>query len=225
MIDTAASLTSVGLAIDGKVVSYKESTKPREQASQTAPYIKEVLEQNNLKAKDCNAVCISMGPGSYTGLRVGMSTAKGICFGGNVPLIGVGTLELLANQAIDEDLLPEGCEYIVPMIDARRMEVYACVFNKDAERLTETEPKIIEEDSFADFLEKGKVLFIGDGAEKCKDVIKHENAFFMQCNPKASALLNPAMKAFEQKDFKDIAYTEPFYLKQFVAIKSKKKLF
>lgn len=225
LIETSTAMTSAALAIDGKIVSRRESEHMREQASKTAPFIKEILDENNLKVKDCSAICVSMGPGSYTGLRVGVSTAKGLCFGAKLPLIGVGTLEALAWQAKDENLLPNDCKYIVPMIDARRMEVYSCVFDSCGEKLTETKPYIIEEDSFKDILDKGATLFIGDGAEKCKDVIKHKNAHFVQCCPKADSLMKPAFKAYNEKRFEDTAYFEPFYLKQFVATKSKKKLF
>ena len=184
-----------------------------------------MLAEKGLTIADCDAVCVSMGPGSYTGLRVGVSTAKGLCFGSGKPLIAVGTLDTLAAQA--SSVIPdpiEGLKYIIPMVDARRMEVYTAVF-EDGIQTTETAPAIIDENSFADFLEKGPCLFIGDGAGKCADVIKHQNAHFCQCWPKASAMLAPAVKAYKEKRFEDVAYFEPFYLKEFVATVSKKKLF
>jgi tRNA threonylcarbamoyladenosine biosynthesis protein TsaB len=171
-----------------------------------------------------------MGPGSYTGLRVGVSTAKGLCFGARKPLIAVGTLDTLVEQAKSSGQYPK---FIIPMIDARRMEVYSAVFelqdNNSGEpeykQITETSPTIIDENSFAEYLEQGPCLFIGDGAGKCADVIRHPNANFSQCWPKASSMLHPAMDALEAKRFEDVAYFEPFYLKEFVATVSKKKLF
>jgi tRNA threonylcarbamoyladenosine biosynthesis protein TsaB len=158
-----------------------------------------------------------MGPGSYTGLRVGVSTAKGLCFGSGKPLLAVGTLDTLVAQASDE------YKFIIPMIDARRMEVYSAVF-ANGTQMTETTPVIVDENSFAEYLEQGPCLFIGDGAGKCADVIRHPNANFCQCNPKASAMLTPAAKAYKEKRFEDVAYFEPFYLKEFVATVSKKKM-
>lgn len=225
LIETSTALCSTALAEDGNIVVYKESETPRSQAAITAPFVKEMLDSRGITVRDCDAVCVSMGPGSYTGLRVGVSTAKGLCFGAGIPLLAAGTLETLVWQAHDEGLLPEGCTSVVPMIDARRMEVYAAVFTPDGHQQTETMPQIIGNGSFAEQLENGPVLFIGDGALKCKDVLNHPNAHFVQCCPKASAMLNPAMRDFKEKRFKDIAYFEPFYLKQFVATVSAKKLF
>lgn len=218
LIETSTSLCSVALAEDGAVTAYRESSAPKAHASLTAVFVQEVLQERGVTLSDCDAVCVSKGPGSYTGLRVGVSTAKGLCFGSGLPLIAVGTLDTLVAQAEGE------YKYIIPMIDARRMEVYACVFENGAQ-ITETEPVIVDENSFAEYLEQGPCLFIGDGAGKCADVIKHPNAHFCQCNPKASAMLPPAIKAYNEKRFEDVAYFEPFYLKEFVATVSKKKLF
>ena len=226
LIETSTSLCSVALAEDGAITAYRESSAPKAHASLTAVFVQEVLEERGLKLSDCDAVCVSKGPGSYTGLRVGVSTAKGLCFGSGKPLLAVGTLDTLVAQASEEtaDLEPR---FIIPMIDARRMEVYSAVFEpaKSDIQITETTPTIVDENSFAEYLEQGSVLFIGDGAGKCADVIKHPNAHFCQCNPKASAMLQPAMTAYKEKRFEDVAYFEPFYLKEFVATVSKKKLF
>lgn len=225
LIETATALCSTALAEDGEIVSYRESSEPRSHASLTAVFVKEMLDERGCGVKDCSAVCVSMGPGSYTGLRVGVSTAKGLCFGAGIPLLAVGTLDILAGQAVMEDMLPEGCRYIVPMIDARRMEVYTAVFTPDGKQITETAPLVVTEESFGQYLEEGPVLFIGDGAGKCADVIRHENAHFVQCCPKASAMARAASTEYKEKRFKDVAYFEPFYLKEFVATTSKKKLF
>ncbi len=224
LIETSTALCSTALAEDGRIIAYRENAS-REHAAMTAPFVKEMLDEHGITVKDCNAVCVSMGPGSYTGLRVGVSTAKGLCFGAGIPLLATGSLDTLVWQAIDGGLVPEDCKYIVPMIDARRMEVYTSVFTPDGRQIRDTEPKIIGADSFAQELEEGKVLFVGDGAGKCADVIKSPNALFVQCNPKASSMLTPSMREYNEKRFKDIAYFEPFYLKEFIATVSKKKLF
>ena len=219
LIETSTALCSVALAQDGKITSYRESSAPKAHASLTAVFIQEMLAEHGLTLADCDAICVSKGPGSYTGLRVGVSTAKGLCFGSGKPLLAVGTLDTLVAQADEIG----GIKYIIPMIDARRMEVYTAVFENGVQ-ITETSPMIIDENSFTEYLEQGPCLFIGDGAGKCADVIKHTNAQFCQCWPKASSMLEPAMAAYKEKRFEDVAYFEPFYLKEFVATVSKKKL-
>ena len=267
LIETSTALCSAALAEDGVITAYRESSAPKAHASLTAVFIQEMLEEKGLTIADCDAVCVSKGPGSYTGLRVGVSTAKGLCFGSGKPLIAIGTLDILTAQA--QEASPEtgiadhsgtviadpsgtviadpsetviadligNPPHIVPMIDARRMEVYAATFKRtDAPanhseatprytQVTETAPAIIDETSYTDLLEQGPVLFIGDGAGKCAGVIKHPNATFIQCWPKASAMLQPALRAYHERRFEDVAYFEPFYLKEFVATVSKKKLF
>ena len=249
LIETSTALCSVALAENGQITAYRESYAPKAHASLTAVFIQEMLDERGLTLADCDAVCVSKGPGSYTGLRVGVSTAKGLCFGSKKPLLAVGTLDTLVAQAFcqpDSTCQPEQSEgspyrFIIPMIDARRMEVYAAVFStcgpesdyhpersKDSpyyRQITETAPAIIDETSFAEYLEQGPCLFIGDGAGKCADVIKHPNAHFCQCHPNAKAMLVPAMSALNENRFEDVAYFEPFYLKEFVATVSKKKLF
>ena len=224
LIETSTALCSVALAEDGVITAYKESSAPKAHASLTAVFIDEILKEKGLTMSDCKAVCVSMGPGSYTGLRVGVSTAKGLCFGSGLPLIAVGTLDTLVAQAQVSGQIGNA-RYVVPMVDARRMEVYTAIFTPEGKQITETAPMIIDENSFAEQLAEGEVLFIGDGAGKCADIIKHPNAKFIQCNPQASAMLSPAQTAYKEKRFEDVAYFEPFYLKEFVATASKKKLF
>lgn len=227
LIETSTALCSVALAEGGVVTAYRESSAPKAHASLTAVFIQVLLSERELTLADCDAVCVSMGPGSYTGLRVGVSTAKGLCFGSGKPLLAVGTLDTLVAQATDvipsEGEESPGYRFIIPMVDARRMEVYTAVF-ENGRQITETAPAIIDENSFAEYLEQGPCLFIGDGAGKCADVIKHPNATFCQCWPKASSMLEPAVAAFRAGNFQDVAYFEPFYLKEFVATVSKKKL-
>ena len=256
-IETSTSLTSVALSEEGRIVASKDTAVPRSQASLTAVFLDEMLRERGLSVKDCDAVCVSKGPGSYTGLRVGSSTAKGLCFGAGLPLIAIGTLDTLVALAQDDGLVPDGCRYIIPMIDARRMEVYSAVFSPDGKQLTETAPVIVDGSTYAPYLAEGPVLFIGDGALKCREVIQAglvrsgagigepgkdpsgkallnpspapqspaANARFYGCSPRAGAMLRPAMAAWKEKRFEDTAYFEPFYLKQFVATVSAKKLF
>ena len=236
LIETSTALCSTALAENGAIVSHRESSAPKAHASLTAVFVQEMLSERGLSLSDCDAVCVSMGPGSYTGLRVGVSTAKGLCFGSGKPLLAVGTLDTLVAQAADgsdvipspSSVIPSGVEgspyrFIIPMIDARRMEVYTAVF-ENGRQITGTAPAIIDENSFAEYLAQGPCLFIGDGAGKCADVIKHPNARFCQCQPKASAMLEPALAALHAGNFQDVAYFEPFYLKEFVVTVSKKKL-
>ena len=218
LIETSTSVLSVALAQDGTVVSERVCTEPRMQASLTAPLVKEVLDEAGLSAKDCDAVCVSSGPGSYTGLRVGVSTAKGLAFGANIPLLSMCTLDILVDSIEDRP------SFIVPMIDARRMEVYTAVYSADGKRLTEVEAKVIGPDSFAEYLEQGEVLFVGDGALKCKDVIGHPNARFQEAFPLARHMAKSAQKAFDEGKIENLAYFEPFYLKDFIATVSKKNL-
>ena len=225
LIETSTSLCSVALAEGGAVAARRESSEPRAHAALAAPFVKEVLDECGLRAADLDAVCVSAGPGSYTGLRVGVSTAKGICFAAGVPLLSVGTLEVLVHQARTDGLLPPDCRYVIPMIDARRMEVYTAVFTPDGQRLTEVEPRVVDAQNFCEERAAGPVLFIGDGAQKCSETLAGQGAHFVQACPRADAMLVPALQAFEAGDFRDTAYFEPFYLKDFVATVSRKKLF
>ena len=217
-IETSASALSVCLAEDCVLLADRVCTEPRQQAALTAPLVKEVLDAAGCTVKDCDAICVSAGPGSYTGLRVGVSTAKGLAFGAGKPLIAVGTLDILV-QGVSA---PTG--HLVPMIDARRMEVYTAVYAPDGQRLTPVEALVVGEDSFADYLSKGPVLFIGDAAQKCSQVIKHPNASFLESAPMAKDMVPLAFKAFEAGKFEDTAYFEPFYLKDFIATVSRKQL-
>lgn len=217
-IETSTAVLSVALARDGAVVCERVCTQPRSQAALTAPLVKEVLDAAGITAGECDAVCVSAGPGSYTGLRVGVSTAKGLAFGAGIPLLSMGTL----------DILVEGVEetpaFIVPMIDARRMEVYTAVYSADGTRLTEVEARVIGPDAFAEYLEQGEVLFVGDGALKCREVLTHPNARFKEAFPLARHMARRAQEDFDAGKFQDVAYFEPFYLKDFIATVSKKNL-
>lgn len=219
LIETSAATLSVALSCNGEVVASKVCTEPRQQAALTAPLVKEVLDSKGLIVSDCDAICVSKGPGSYTGLRVGVSTAKGLAFGAGKPLIAVGTLDILVSGA------PAGpWKYIVPMIDARRMEVYTAVYSPEGKQLTPVEAKVVGPEAFQEELAAGPVLFIGDGALKCKDTLTSPNAHFQAAVPLAQDMASLAQRAFDEKRFEDLAYFEPYYLKDFVATVSAKKL-
>lgn len=218
LIDTSTAVLSVGLSVDGTVVEERICTEARQQASLTAPLVKEVLDAQGISVKDCDAVCVGSGPGSYTGLRVGVSTAKGLAFGAGKPLLAVGTLDILAAGVEGE------YKYIVPMIDARRMEVYTAVYSPAGEKLTPIQALVVEEDSFAEQLEAGPILFVGDGALKCREVIRHPNARFQDAAPLVRYMAPLAEEAYAIGRFENLAYFEPFYLKDFVATVSKKNL-
>ena len=179
LIETSTSLCSTALVEDGRIISERISGEPRAHASKTALFVSEMLSEKGLKVSDCDAVAVSKGPGSYTGLRV---------FGAGIPMISVGTLDTLVWQALDGNMLPDGCRYIVPMIDARRMEVYTGIFTPDGKQVSPTEARIIDPDSFKDQLAEGPVLFIGDGAGKCQETLTSPEARFIQCCPKAASM-------------------------------------
>ena len=225
LIETSTAQLSTAVAEDGVVTAFRICGEPRMQAAPTAPYVQEVLSEKGLTVKELDAVCVGRGPGSYTGLRVGVSTAKGLCFGAGLPLLSAGTLDVLVSEAHRLGVVPEGCRAIVPMVDARRMEVYTAVFTPDGRQLSETKPVVVGPDSFAAELAEGPVLFIGDGALKCRETLQSPNAFFAEAFPTAMAMAPLAEAAFQEKRFEDVAYFEPFYLKDFVATVSRKKLF
>ena len=225
LVETSTAQLSAALAEDGIVTASRTCDEPRMQASLTAPFVKEILDEKGLSVKDLDAVCVGKGPGSYTGLRVGVSTAKGLCFGAGLPLLSAGTLDVLVQEAHRLGVVPSGCKYVVPMVDARRMEVYAAVFTPEGKQLTETKPVIVDASSFADELASGPVLFIGDGALKCRETLTSSNAFFAAAFPTAMAMAPLAEAAYNEKRFEDVGYFEPFYLKDFVATVSRKKLF
>ena len=218
-LETATKNCSVSISKDGETIALKEiNTGGYSHAELLHPFIEEVLKETNLKLSNLDAVAVSKGPGSYTGLRIGVSSAKGICFGNEIPLISIPTLESMAMSQI-------GKEYtLVSMLDARRMEVYACIYNSEVKEIRKTEAEIIDENSYSEYLEKGKVLFFGDGADKCKDIIKHKNAEFKDdIFPSAKQMSEIAENKFNENKFEDTAYFEPFYLKDFIATKSLKR--
>ncbi len=217
-IETATKNCSVSIAEKGKTISLKEfNDGGYSHAEKLHQFIKEVVEESGKKLSDVNAVAVSKGPGSYTGLRIGVSAAKGLCFALDIPLISVETLKVLSKSIDVED------GFVIPLLDARRMEVYSQVFNAENLELEEVKAEIIDNTSFKDYLDKNAVYFLGDGAEKCKAFIKHINANFIDnCFPSAKEMSELSYLKFKKNDLEDVAYFEPFYLKDFVVTKSKK---
>jgi len=219
-IETGTSTCSVALCENLKTLAIKESHETESNHSNSlALFIQEVLDLGGVTASELNAVAVSMGPGSYTGLRIGVSTAKGICYASKVPLIGINSLTVLAkgvllsdNRTLRDDFL------ICPTIDARRMEVYTALFNKRLEFIEETNAHILDSNSFSSPLAKNKIVFVGNGALKASSVISHPNALFeLNIKPSARFMIPLAQEMFEQKKIEDVAYFEPYYLKDFVA--------
>ena len=221
-LETSTDVCSVAL-YDGKtLLGDAVLQEPQAHASRLAPLIDEIRQTSGLDFKDLDAVAVSKGPGSYTGLRIGTSTAKGLCYALDIPLIAVGTLELMAYQAI---ALNPGNALLCPMIDARRMEVY-CLIADD--RLNIIEPvaaRIVDEATFQELLHRHQVLFFGNGAAKCRDVVKHDNALFLDgIVPLAKFLGEIAFEKFTNKEFEDLVGFGPLYLKEFVAKKAGSKI-
>ncbi|WP_298418950.1 tRNA (adenosine(37)-N6)-threonylcarbamoyltransferase complex dimerization subunit type 1 TsaB [uncultured Kordia sp.] len=219
-IETATTNCSVCIADDEEILYFKEENdKNYSHSEKLHVFIKEACETAKITPNDLDAVVVGKGPGSYTGLRIGVSTAKGLCFASDISLIAIETLDILA-QSIN---ITEGV--IISLLDARRMEVYAAVFNTSYEQVRETKAEIIAEDSFAAYLAQGKVYFVGNGAEKCKDVITHENAVFFDeiYFPSAKHMISLGIDKHHKNETEDVAYFEPYYLKDFVVTKPKKK--
>ncbi|MFI0428573.1 tRNA (adenosine(37)-N6)-threonylcarbamoyltransferase complex dimerization subunit type 1 TsaB [Mariniflexile sp. HMF6888] len=217
-IETATTNCSVSLSKEGKTIFLKEdNSKNYSHAESLHVFIDAVLKESGITSKALDAIAISKGPGSYTGLRIGVSAAKGLCFALDIPLIAVPTLEALAHQVDCNDGV------IVPMLDARRLEVYAAIFNSDYKEIRETEAQILDENAFAEYLDKSNVYFVGNGVEKTKALINHPNAVFIENKlPTAREMGMLAYNKYKISDFEDVAYFEPYYLKDFVALKSSK---
>lgn len=213
-IETATKNCSVSLSKSGKTIFFKEhADQGYSHAEKLHVFIDEVIKECQINISEINAVAVSKGPGSYTGLRIGVSAAKGLCYALNIPLIAVDTLEILANQVQKKDGL------IVPMLDARRMEVYSAIFNNDLEKISETKAEILSTDSYDEINEK--IYFVGDCQEKCQTVLTKNNFEFLSqiVYPSANEMSKISYQKFENKQFEDVAYFEPFYLKDFLLTK------
>jgi tRNA threonylcarbamoyladenosine biosynthesis protein TsaB len=218
-IETSTKNCSVALSKNGKLIDaidYKEEGYSH--AEKLHVFIEQLVSKNTLSLKDLSAIAVSKGPGSYTGLRIGVSTAKGLSYALNIPLIAISTLEHMAHQIHDKNA------FIIPIIDARRMEVYSAVFDSTQTKIREIKAEIIDENSFSEYLSKKKTFFIGDAVKKVKEVIKHPNAVFIENSyPSAKEMTSLSYKKLVDKDFVDTAYFEPFYLKDFIVTRKKNK--
>ena len=229
-IETGTDICSVAIARDGELISLRESDEGRDHARQVAVFVDELLEENSLRPEELDAVAVGKGPGSYTGLRIGVSFAKGLCYGIQKPLIAIGSLDALTEVAREDYeagiLDVEGWDDAVlcPMVDARRMEVYTQRFTSRGEALSGVSAEVITAESFAaERVSDHPFVIFGNGAKKCEEVLS--GATWVAVAPSARGLVRLAEEAFEKAQFEDLAYFEPFYLKDFVVTTSKKKLF
>lgn len=218
-LETATTNCSVSISNNGELMILKEHNSASfSHAEQLHVFINEALKDVALDITELDAVAVSKGPGSYTGLRIGVSAAKGLCYALNVPLISVSTLTSMAFQKKDGN-----ADFIVPVLDARRMEVYSTIFNNRLEEIRETKAEIIEENSFGELASKGEVLIIGSGAKKCIKPLESKGfEFDTSVVPSAKEMCSLAYKKYKIKNFEDVAYFEPYYLKDFV-LQTKKK--
>ncbi len=232
LIESSTEACSVALAEGDKILAKRWIAEPKAHARLLAPFVTEVLAESGLTLSECHAIAVSEGPGSYTGLRVGVSTAKGLCYGSGLPLIGIGTLDLLAEAARMhlQESPAATCDplRIIPMVDARRMEVYTALYNQQAQPLETPHPEILTEETFHKYLSLcPQPVFIGDGVRKFRESLPEsdqQKAIWFEEFPDATAMLQPTIRAYNKKEFKDVAYFEPFYLKDFVAGVSRKSM-
>ena len=227
-IETGTDICSVGLARDGEIISLRESDEGRDHAGKVAVFVDEMLHEADVRAEELDAVAVGKGPGSYTGLRIGVSFAKGLCYGLNIPLVSVGSLDALVEVAREDHeagILPiEGWEesYLCPMVDARRMEVYTRLYTVAGEPLSDVKAEVVDETTFADVRRDKQLVIFGNGAAKCCEAMP--DATFVEVAPSARGLARLAERRLQAGQTEDIAYFEPFYLKDFIVIPSKKKL-
>lgn len=218
-IETSTNCCSAAICIDEKVVASQENLTGANHASELPVFVEQLLNIAREQGWQLDAVAFSQGPGSYTGLRIGASTAKGICYGMNIPLIPVDTLQILCAAAIDRLNNADG--FLCPMLDARRMEVYTAMYQpNDLKAVSEVEAKIIDKDSFLEVLTNNTIYFFGNGAEKCKTVIQSEHAQFVDGIVPQAKYMGALAEQAPQLDIREMAYYEPFYLKEFVAAPS-----
>ncbi|OIP00787.1 MAG: tRNA (adenosine(37)-N6)-threonylcarbamoyltransferase complex dimerization subunit type 1 TsaB [Bacteroidetes bacterium CG2_30_33_31] len=213
-IETSTAICSVALALNGQLIAFRETSNSNSHSLMLGSFIEDTLSESGFNSKDLAAVAVSEGPGSYTGLRIGVSLAKGLCYSLDIPLIAVPTLLAFANAAKEID---EEYSFIIPMIDARRLDVYTSIFDKSFEELERVKAITIDQNSFSNLLLKSKVLFFGDGSVKCKGVINSENAIFKDMLPSARYMIPLAESFFNENIFTNLAYFEPLYLKEFEA--------
>jgi tRNA threonylcarbamoyladenosine biosynthesis protein TsaB len=215
-LETATTVCSVALAEQGKIIDFIEINDGYKHDETLVSFVQQILQKNNVKPSAIQAVAVSAGPGSYTGLRIGVSAAKGFCSALNIPLIAISTLQILAEAY--KSAHPDFTGLLAPMLDARRMEVYTALFTSNLERLTPDEPLIVDENAFANELAQQEIAFFGNGAMKCQTLITNANASFTEgIEVSAQYMCTAAFKAYQNQYFEDLAYFEPFYLKPFQA--------
>jgi len=222
-IETSTDVCSVALTSEGQVLDHRENYEGQTHATLLSQYVKEMLDYARSREFKVDAIAVSIGPGSYTGLRIGLSEAKGLAFGLNVPLIGVNTLQLLTVSTMFNHFIEEDDVLYVPMIDARRMEVYTAVYNPALEAVMEPQAMILDEHSFEDLLQQGHTLVLmGNGSDKARTVLTHERVRFIEgVKPVAVDMLALAERAWREHQFIDVAYSTPLYIKEFQATKPK----
>ena len=222
-IETSTDVCSVALTSEGQVLDHSENYEGQTHATLLSQYVQQVLQYARTREVSIDAIAVSIGPGSYTGLRIGLSEAKGLAFGLSVPLIGVNTLQLLAVSAMFNHFIDEERLLYVPMIDARRMEVYTAAYTPALEALVEPQAMILDEHSFKNLLDEGYTLVaVGNGSDKAREVLKHDRMRFIAgVKPVALEMMALAEKAFREQQFIDVAYSTPLYLKEFQATKPK----
>lgn len=228
-IETGTDICSVALANDGELMALRESDEGRDHAKKVALFVDELLRETGVQPSDLDAIAVGKGPGSYTGLRIGVSFAKGMCYALDIPLIAIGSLDALtevAREDYDAGILDiEEEEWakakLCPLVDARRMEVYAEVYDNEGKALTDVVAEVVTEDSFKEW-RKDKFVIFGNGAKKCTELLS--DAIFVDIAPSARGIVRLAEESFKAQKFEDLAYFEPFYLKEFLVIPSKKKL-
>jgi tRNA threonylcarbamoyladenosine biosynthesis protein TsaB len=222
-IETATQVCSAALSVNGETIALKELAAQNIHAGSLTLFIQDVMQQANISYAGLDAIAVSKGPGSYTGLRIGVSTAKGICFAQDKPLLAIDTLKMMSQGFMEANSSYTGL--ICPMIDARRMEVFTALYNNQLQQAAIVEAKIIDETSYQDELNQQMITFIGDGAMKCSTAIQSANAVFNDYNfNSASYMSKLAYTAFDLQQFEDVAYFEPYYLKDFVITQPKKKV-
>jgi tRNA threonylcarbamoyladenosine biosynthesis protein TsaB len=224
-IETSTNVCSVALSQDGVCLYEDVNMEGPSHAQVLAGYVKNAASFADSHAIPIDAIAISKGPGSYTGLRIGVSEAKGVAYGRDAKLLSVPTLKLLTVPILlGHEELPEDA-LLCPMIDARRMEVYCALYDRALNEVVQTQALVIDSDSFKNYLDKQPIYFMGNGADKCVETIQHPNAHFIKnIVPRAKNMIPLAEMAMAKEQFEDVAYFEPFYLKEFVATKSKKLL-
>lgn len=228
-LESSTSICSVALAKDGQLIDIQESSEGQNHARLLSVFAEDLLRKNELTADQLAAIAVSEGPGSYTGLRIGVSLAKGLCYVNQIPLIAISPLQAMAEQVIrrktELNLNLSSHSMLIPMIDARRMEVYTAAYNVNNSEIRSVSAEIVDENTFAEDLKENQLVFFGNGATKCAEIIKHDNACFIDnIQTSAQFMCSLAWKAFQNKQFVDLAYFEPFYLKDFIAGKPRKNI-